>query len=209
MLDLRRLRYFVNIVDCRSMSAASRDMGVAQPALSHHISELERLVGFDLLERLARGVRPTKRGAVLLHHARRIIAEVEEAERAMRALRRLSAEPRVVRLALLPSWATSFTPAIVRKMHKRMPNATINILEARHEEAVRMVEAGVVDFAVTLTPGQDPAWALVLREELYLVSSSKAAEQVRFADLAEQRLLLPSRNNPCVPQSRRSRYGKE
>lgn len=196
MLDLRRLRYFASIVDCGSMSAASRALGVAQPALSHHISELERIIGFELLERLARGVRPTERGAVLLRHARSILAEVEEAERAMRELRKVAVAPRVVRLALIPSWATSFTPAIVGEVKKRMPDATLHILEARHEEAVRMVETDAVDLAVTLAPGPDAARELVVREALYLVSPTERAGPVRLADLAGERLLLPFRANP-------------
>ncbi len=196
MLDLRRLKYFVSIVDCGSMSAAARDLGVAQPSLSHHISELERLVGFELLERLARGVRPTERGAILLRHARHIVAEVDEAERAMRALRKMSVTRRIVRMALIASWATSFTPAIVREVHRRMPDTTLQILEARHEEAVRMVEADAVDLAVTLSPGQDPVGELVVREELCLLSSAPVPPSVRVADLAEQQLLLPSRSNP-------------
>lgn len=196
VLDLRRLKYFVSIVDCGSMSAASRALGVAQPALSHHIAELERIIGFALLERLARGVRPTERGAVLVRHARTILAEVDEAERTMRELRRMSVAPRVVRLALIASWATSFTPVIAAEVRKRMPNTTLHILETRDEEAVRMVEADVVDLAVSLTPGPDPARELVVREALYLVAPVPGADQVRFGDLAEERLLLPFRSNP-------------
>ena len=66
MLDLRRLRYLVAIADCGSMSAAARQLGIAQPALSHHITELERLVGFPVLHRLARGVKATEKGEILL-----------------------------------------------------------------------------------------------------------------------------------------------
>ena len=56
LLDLRRLRYFRAIVGHGSLAAASRALNVAQPALSHHLAELERLLGVTLLHRHSRGV---------------------------------------------------------------------------------------------------------------------------------------------------------
>ncbi|MHA6729195.1 LysR substrate-binding domain-containing protein [Devosia sp. A369] len=196
MLDLRRVRYFVSIVDSGSMSAASRKLHIAQPALSHHMAELERLVGFALLDRLPRGVRPTERGALLYAHAQRIVREVEEAERVMREQRGEAMAPRAVRLALIPSWASIFTPAIVRAVHENLPGVTLNILEARNDEAVRMVEAGEVDLAVTLEPGNEPARELILQEALYALSGTSGPEQINFSELAHAKLLLPSRSNP-------------
>lgn len=196
MLDLRRVRYFVSIVDNGSISAASRKLHIAQPALSHHMVELERLVGFALLERLPRGVRPTVRGALLYAHAQRIVREVEDAERVMREQRSEVLAPRAVRLALIPSWASIFTPAIVRAVHESLPGIALNILEARNDEAVRMVEAGEVDLAVALEPGNEPARELILREALYALSGTSGPDQISFSELSKAKLLLPSRSNP-------------
>ncbi|MBP8938410.1 MAG: LysR family transcriptional regulator, partial [Agrobacterium sp.] len=114
MLDLRRLRYLVAIADCGSMSAAARQLGIAQPALSHHITELERLVGFPVLHRLARGVKATEKGEVLLSHAREITEKVRQAEAEIRAMAYL--DERVIRLSLIPSWATAFAPSIISEV---------------------------------------------------------------------------------------------
>jgi molybdenum-dependent DNA-binding transcriptional regulator ModE len=121
MLDLRRLRYFVAIDRCGSMLLASRQLGIAQPALSRHMRELEALVGFQLLERLPRGVRTTDAGQILLHHAKLIVAQVDEAEGAIRSFAKAKGGMRTVKLSLLPSWSTSFTPAITfcSKLSKR------------------------------------------------------------------------------------------
>ena len=49
--DLRQLRYFVTIADAGSFSKASLQLGVAQSALSHHISQMEARLGVALFSR--------------------------------------------------------------------------------------------------------------------------------------------------------------
>lgn len=196
MLDVRRLRYFVAIADSGSMSAASRKIHIAQPALSQNISELERLVGLGLFEREARGVRLTQHGVVLYEHARKVLLAIDEAEAAMRGLRGKDAGPHAVRLALIPSWATSFTPAIVRELRRRSPELSVSFREARNEEAVRAVETGEVDMAVTLTPGKDAERELIRSEPLYALSSQSGPPEISFKDLARSKLLLPAMSNP-------------
>lgn len=68
-------------VDCGSLSAASRRLRVPLPTLSRKISELESIVGAKLLVRTTRRLALTDAGAVYLAAARRILDEVESAER--------------------------------------------------------------------------------------------------------------------------------
>jgi DNA-binding transcriptional LysR family regulator len=152
MLDLRRLRYFVAIDRCGSMVLASRQLGIAQPALSRHMRELEALVGFQLLERLPRGVRTTDAGQILLHHAKLVVAQVDEAEGAIRSFAKAKGRMRTVKLSLLPSWSTSFTPAIFTAVAAKLPNVLLQIVEARHEESIRLINSREVDLEID---GQD------------------------------------------------------
>ena len=54
-MDLRRLKYFVRIVDLGSLSKAAAALYVAQPALSKHVASLEAELGTPLLVRERRG----------------------------------------------------------------------------------------------------------------------------------------------------------
>jgi LysR family nitrogen assimilation transcriptional regulator len=58
----RQLYYFVKIVEAGSFSQAARTIHVAQPALSQQIAELEASLGVALLQRSARGIKPTAAG---------------------------------------------------------------------------------------------------------------------------------------------------
>ena len=78
LMQLRHLRYFVKIVEAGSFSRAASTIHVAQPALSQQIAELELKLGTSLLQRSARGVRPTAAGEVLYREASAILRLVEQ-----------------------------------------------------------------------------------------------------------------------------------
>jgi DNA-binding transcriptional LysR family regulator len=84
-MELRHLRYFVEVAEAEGFGRAAQRLRVAQPALSRQIRDLENEIDVVLLHRLARGVRLTAAGTVFFDHAKRILAEVSEAsERARR-----------------------------------------------------------------------------------------------------------------------------
>lgn len=73
------LRAFVRTVDRGSMTAAARDLGVSQPAVSKHLRNLEAHIGARLLERSARLVRPTPQGHRLYEVAQPAIGAIDAA----------------------------------------------------------------------------------------------------------------------------------
>ncbi|HEY8368076.1 MAG TPA: LysR family transcriptional regulator, partial [Thermodesulfobacteriota bacterium] len=69
-MDLRKLRYFVHVAELGGFGRAARSLGVAQPALSRHVRDLERELGVRLLHRNGRGVLLTDAGMHLLPRAK-------------------------------------------------------------------------------------------------------------------------------------------
>ena len=83
---------------------AARRLHVAQPALSRQIQDLEGQIGFQLFERLPRGVKLSAAGKQFLEDARRILGDVEESvARAARVARGQSGTLRIG--AVRPAWA--------------------------------------------------------------------------------------------------------
>ena len=85
-ISLRRLRYFQAIALTGSLTAAAKQLEIAQPALSHHIQELEREFGVKLLIRNNKGVTLTPAGTILSEHAGEILRKVEDAENALTSM---------------------------------------------------------------------------------------------------------------------------
>ncbi len=79
-MNLRRLKYFVKIVDIGSLTQAADVLHIAQPALSQQIATLEGEFRQQLLVRTKRGVTPTEAGQILYRHAQTILRQFEQAQ---------------------------------------------------------------------------------------------------------------------------------
>lgn len=78
-MDLKHLRFLVAAVEEGTLHGAAKKLGIAQPAISRRIMDLEAAVGCDLLSRNVRGVRPTAAGRVLYNEALEILDKVTDA----------------------------------------------------------------------------------------------------------------------------------
>ncbi|MBD9613763.1 LysR family transcriptional regulator [Pseudomonas sp. PDM02] len=79
MLSTRQLRYFVEIAECGSFSAAAERLFVAQSALSRQIKDMETRLQTPLFERTARQPRLTAAGEAFLPRARNLLNELTKA----------------------------------------------------------------------------------------------------------------------------------
>ncbi|WP_328472695.1 LysR family transcriptional regulator [Streptomyces sp. NBC_00448] len=114
-MDLLVWRAFVTVCRLGSLSAAAAELGHTQSAVSRQIAGLERRLGVPLVERHARGVRPTPAGEVFRRHA---LVALNEAERAVRAVRDLrdGAAGRALAVGATPSLAAGVVPAAIRRL---------------------------------------------------------------------------------------------
>lgn len=71
---------FAAVADLRSFTAAARRLGVSPPVVTRLIAALEERLAIRLLQRTTRSVRLTDSGTRYIEHARRILADVAEAE---------------------------------------------------------------------------------------------------------------------------------
>jgi len=81
------LRVFVRVMDRGSFSAAAQDLGLTPSAVSKLMSRLEDRLGARLLARSTRRLVLTPEGEAFLTRARRIVADVEEAEAEVMSMR--------------------------------------------------------------------------------------------------------------------------
>ena len=79
MISTRQLRYFVEIAESGSFSAAAERLFVAQSALSRQIKELEIILQTPLFERTARQPRLTVAGEAFYPRARNLLGELHKA----------------------------------------------------------------------------------------------------------------------------------
>jgi DNA-binding transcriptional LysR family regulator len=203
-MELRHLRYFIAVGEEQHYGRASRRLGVAQPALSRQIQDLEEEIGFELFDRLPRGVKLSAAGALLLEDARRILRTVDEATaRAARAARGQSGTLRVG-FAENASWH-GVVPDSFRRFRERQPNVELHLRPAASLEqldAIRSghLDAGFVNFMPETDPELNQLTVAVHRVELAAPKRHPIAKQknLRLRDLINAPFIwFPRRASPA------------
>ena len=152
-MELRHLRYFVAVGEEEHFGRAALRLRVAQPALSRQIQDLEREIGFELFDRLSRGVKISAAGKLFLEEARRILQQVDEAtERAQRVARGQSGTLRVG-FTENTSWR-GVVPDSFRLFRDRYPDAELQLNPLPSLQQLEAVRAGRLDagFIFMLNP---------------------------------------------------------
>lgn len=197
-VDLRQLRYFTQIVESGSLSKASRQLFIAQPALSQQLSKLESEVGKPLLNRSSRGVAPTENGLALYHHARFMLRQLDQALSIAR--KESGAVQGMVSVGLPATTVSALGLPLVRRVRERYPNIMLNVVEGMSGHLGQMMRLGQLDLAVlfasdvALDMSVDP----LLDEELFVllpVHSKLVAPRRTHIDVAEAAalpLILPT-----------------
>ncbi|MEO8698376.1 MAG: LysR family transcriptional regulator [Acidimicrobiales bacterium] len=147
-MDLRRLRFFLAVVDHGGFTAAAAAVLVAQPALSLGVRELERELGATLLVRSRKGVVLTPAGEALVEPARQALRDVEIAAAAVAAVTGVLAGR--IDVAALPTLAADPLAGIAGRFHQAHPRVTVRIVApADPTELAAVVRSGRSELGFT------------------------------------------------------------
>jgi LysR family nitrogen assimilation transcriptional regulator len=196
-MQFRQLRYYVKIVDAGSFSRAAALIHIAQPALSQQIAELECRLGVSLLQRSARGVRPTAVGEILYREASAILRQLEQLPGIVQSSNGVAQGTVSVGLASLlgPALVGGFVEACRSSLGK------VNLKLSVSDSAVLRgkLSSQSLDLALVFEDDLDSAFARqpLYRQRLYLFYPQAMAvgSCVSLADLATLPLILPSPPN--------------
>ncbi|MEU2552158.1 LysR family transcriptional regulator [Streptomyces sp. NPDC013313] len=146
-MDLTVWRTFVTVCRLGSLLAAAAELNHTQSAVSRQIAGLERQLGVPLVKRHPRGVRPTPAGEVFRRHA---LATLNEADRAVRAVRELrdGAPVRTLAVGATPSLAAGIVPEAIRALSERDGALRWSLLPGLSGYLHDRVTAGRLDIAV-------------------------------------------------------------
>jgi DNA-binding transcriptional LysR family regulator len=189
-LETRELAYFLAVADELHFGRAAARLGIAQPALSKAVRQLERRLGVTLLERTSRAVALTEAGRVLSREARIALAAVSAA--ALRTQRAGTRDPRLI-LAMKPGGDAGLLPAILAGYQREAAVRPAEV--AFGADPGRMLREGQADAALLYSPpdeldGLDAEALLTEAPVAVLPASHPLAHRasLRMADLAGENL---------------------
>ncbi|HET8762335.1 MAG TPA: LysR substrate-binding domain-containing protein [Gemmatimonadales bacterium] len=160
-MNLRQLDQFLAVAHAGSFTAASADLGVAQPSLTKSIRSIERELGARLFERLPRGVVLTPAGQAFRRHAERVGVQLQDAMREVTSL--MGDTSGTVVVGAGPSWLRRLLPQAAANAMKSHPSLRLSVLGGFDDVLVKALRAGALDFVVAELPPEDSAKDLTLQ----------------------------------------------
>jgi molybdate transport repressor ModE-like protein len=149
------LRDFLAVVDRGSISAAAKQLGISQPALSRSIRDLEKVLSAPLLERSAKGALLTPLGSLFLPRARASVAELVRAQEEV--AQHLGSEEGNVTACLSSMSHVAMMPGAIAKFRLRYPAVRLRIIEGNYPVQEPRLLDGTMDFYVGPAPLDGPA----------------------------------------------------
>lgn len=191
-MNLRRLKYFVKIVDIGSLTQAAEVLHIAQPALSQQVATTEGEMDQQLLIRTKRGVTPTEAGKILYTHARTILRQCEQAQLAVNNVGQTLRGQ--VSIGSRRTAASAITMPLLQTVRNELPEVMVYLQESSGTALNDKLLAGQLDMAVLYE--RSPVAGIVsqplLKEDLYLVGTRDCPGQsVDLTAVAEMNLFLP------------------
>jgi DNA-binding transcriptional LysR family regulator len=194
-MELRHLRYFTAVVECKGYREASRRLHVAQPSISQAVSDLEDELGLKLFSRTGRSARLRPEGEIFYADAVRIL---QQAETAILTAKR-AAQGQVGRLSIgfIGSATLSFLPDLVRRYKLEYPDVKLALQDLYPVELDKACDRGEIDIAITRTlsleRSKNRQSRVLLRDPLVAAlprSRKLKSKNIRLADLANEPFIL-------------------
>ena len=154
-ITIRQWRVFCMVSRLLSFTRAAEALGCQQPTVSALVGELERATQLTLLEQYGKRLALTDEGRELYVHAQQVVAEADEAWRAMAELRGVAmAEHVPLRVAADTTVGTYVLPHLLGAFHRRRPGVAFKLRVVNRADVRASLLEGEVDLAIA---GRPPA----------------------------------------------------
>jgi DNA-binding transcriptional LysR family regulator len=167
-LDLNLLRVFDAVYRMRSVSRASDDLGLTQPATSQAISRLRLVLKDALFVRVQGGVEPTPKAQRLAEAVRLAISTLESALLKAEEFDAHNAQ-RTFRLHLTDTGEALFLPRLITALTQVAPGIGLHSSAVPEDEIVSALDNGRIDFAIGFLPDVVGSQSVELMRDRHIV----------------------------------------
>lgn len=178
LLD-NKLESLLAVSEFKSFTTASKILNLTQPAVSQHISQLEKEFNIKIFYKTSSGLIPTKEGEILIKYARRMMVLSKEAVTKINDEKK---ESRLIKVGITHSLEGNLIPQVFAEMTKNSKNTTIKIYSEDIKNIYDKLNTFELDFAIV--EGK--------------VTSSKFSKTLLDTDSV---MVVMSKNNPLANKS--------
>ncbi|SFO94507.1 LysR family transcriptional regulator [Salibacterium halotolerans] len=193
-MDLKQLRYIVEVYKEESFSKAADKLHVSQPALSKMVYQLEEELDIRLFDRSTRYLKITGEGEKILLHAQKVLRGAEDLREAANEIK-LRKQGRFT-FGLPPVIGSSFFPSLIASFRRTYPEAQIQIVEEGAKIMEQSLLEGTIDVGVAILPVDEEQFEVrpIVKRDLLLVVSKDhplaGRNTAKMKELEQERFLM-------------------
>lgn len=144
-MELRQLRYFIEVAEREHVSEAAVQLHVAQSAISRQIANLEAELGVTLFEREGRNVKLTAIGKTFLEHTKTAIKAIDYAKEQIDEY--LDPERGTIKIGFPTSLASHLLPTVISAFKVQHPNVAFQLRQGSYSYLIDSVKNRDVNLA--------------------------------------------------------------
>lgn len=167
-MDLRNLKYFVTIVEEKTLKKASKRLNIAQPALSIELKKLEDELNVLLFERKNRSLVITKEGRLLYQKSLAILQMASNIKEDLKERQNI-----IIRLGVMSSAFGIYISDCLNTFIKNNPNISFDITENSTYELLEKLTNDEIELAFVRTPFNNSSLEVIPFQEESMVAIGK------------------------------------
>ncbi|MDA0239736.1 MAG: LysR family transcriptional regulator [Proteobacteria bacterium] len=194
IIDIRQLRYFVEVLEAGSLRKAADRLHIAQTALGRQVKLLEDEFGKPLLNRHPRGISPTEAGQRLEFYALELLHSVDDIHHRMAGGEETMKGKGT--FGVPAAIAQFLFGAMAARLAKEQPDIEVAFVEGNAYTLWSGLETDEIDLAILIEPERQDNfdYEVLLAEQMFLISRSddpSAPEgPLSIADVAQRPLVV-------------------
>ena len=180
-MEIRVLRYFLEIAREGNMTRAAERLHVTQPTLSKQMKELEQELGKKLFRRGRTSVSLTDEGMLLRKRAEDLLAMADKIESEFRSLDEITGGD--IYIGCAESYLIKYLAFAVRRLNEKYVNIHYHITSGDTEQVTESLDRGLLDFAFIVEPPdlskynylevpEQDTWGVLMRKDCPLAEKS-------------------------------------
>ena len=149
-MDLREMRYILELAKTKHMTHAANNLYISQPALYKSIRKVETELDTTLFHKQGNELLPTDTGKIVIERAQMILKMNSQMEDAITATKNLKQGE--VKLGFTSVVGTIYLPDLLVKFKEKYPGIQLHMIEEGGARLADMAENGELDIAIVLRP---------------------------------------------------------
>ena len=152
-MNTQKIRILLKAIELGSLSKAGAELGYTQSALTQMMRSLEDEVGFPLLDKTNKGVRPTAEAEILMPAMRQILRSEDQFEQEIASINGLHKGS--ITVGSFASASICWLPRVLEYFRDNYPEITFEIVECGQDEMAKGILDGSLDIALMSDPESD------------------------------------------------------